>query len=125
MKSYKLNFWEQNTGSTSNPLIPANSIQRVYFNAEDGTSLGYFQMKVSVEYGNVRNEERFYTTTLPADAITKLFNELEVESKDSFCKFNALVRRSNGIKTVSILSGEAKKKQEAEIKKLKKYRFDY
>ena len=56
-------------------------------------------------------------TTLPADAITKLFNELEVESKkDSFCKFNALVRRSNGIKTVSILSGETKEKQEAEIK---------
>jgi len=46
MTKYHLKYWAKRSGSTSNPLIPALSISRVYVNADDGSTLGYVERRI-------------------------------------------------------------------------------
>ena len=47
MTSYHLKFWSKNSGRTSNPLISALEIDRIYVNANDRSSLGYIERRMT------------------------------------------------------------------------------
>jgi hypothetical protein len=87
MTVYYLKFWGAASGKTSNPLIPAREINRLYLNAEDGSNLGYIERRLRVserrsnsDYDRHRRAkgdttetiEDVISTTLPPEVMTRL-----------------------------------------------------
>lgn len=76
MTTYHLKFWAKNSGKTSNPLIAALELERIYVNADDRSSLGYIERRTaSKERGNETYYDRQRaakgdTTDIESDVIT-------------------------------------------------------
>lgn len=110
MTTYTLKFWSKTCGSTE--------IDRIYINAADRSSLGYFEMRIRSEArgnnsydqhriakGDTMAEiDRTYTTTVPADAVAAIYGAPSIaaaieEQKmgDDFSRFYALKQHAAGV----------------------------
>lgn len=57
MTMITLKFWSANSGTSSNPLIAANTRERVYVQGERGETLGYFELR---EHAEERGSDSYY-----------------------------------------------------------------
>lgn len=127
MTTYTLNFWSKNCGSVQ--------IERVYVNAADRSSLGFFEMRIgTAERGadsyydahrrakgdTVIETGRTYTTTLPAEAVQAIYSAPSIAASieaqkigDDFSRFYALKEHARGI---SWLAGSPAQKKALKAK---------
>jgi hypothetical protein len=110
MTAYTLNFWSKNCGATQ--------IRRVYVNAADRSSLGYFEERIGLSgrgesyydqhrlaKGDATAETgRTYACTVPAEAAAAIYAAPSIaahiaaaKSDDDFSKFDALVHHARGV----------------------------
>lgn len=130
-KTYHLKFWARADGYTSNPLIPALDVQRIYVNAEDGSSAGYIELRIVNKervrgdyYGDHRaakgdtTEEsgRFISVKLE-DGIEAAIRQAIGCDGDNEGLFSEMKKRARGVNWVC---GAAQKKQ---LRQLAKFTF--
>ncbi len=133
-KTYHLKFWGKTCGSTE--------IHRIYVNADDRSSLGYFEMRVGLaarrsgsQYDNHRLAKgdttvetgRAYSCTLTAEieaaiyAAPSIANRIEeYKSGDDFARFSGLLDHARGTNAIYY-----SKVQAAAVKKLAKFTIEF
>lgn len=76
MTKYHLKFWSKASGRTSNELIAALEIERIYINADDRSSLGYIERRMTEGergadgYYDQHRRAKGDTTVTTSDVIT-------------------------------------------------------
>lgn len=123
MKTYHLKFWSKICGFTE--------IERIYVNADDGSSLGFFEMRIlNEERGmdtyydrhriakgdTVAETGRKYTTTFPADVAATIYGAPSIaaaieaqQGGDDYSRFHALKEHARGVAWFT--SNKAQKKE--------------
>ena len=132
MKTFHLKFWARATGETSNPLIPALDIQRVYVNADDGSSGGYVELRV-VHRERVRGDYYNEHRVSKGDTVRETGRSVSVYLEDGIDSairsaiggelndeslFSEMKKRARG---VNWACGAEQKKQ---LRKLAKFTFE-
>ena len=115
MTTYHLKYWTKATGRTSNPLIAASQIERIYVNADDRSSLGYFERRTSTaERGNASYYDRHrsakgdtvetaerYSSTVPAAAEAAILKAAGIDDgDDEWGRFATLTEHARGVRWV-------------------------
>lgn len=121
MTTYHLNFWSKTVNGTQ--------IERVYVNADDRSSLGYFEMRVTtaargsdtyydahrLAKGDTTVETgRSYGTTLPSEAATAIYAAVGAKG-DDFDHFRSVKDHARGVSWIpypaKTSAGRAERKQ--------------
>lgn len=114
MTTYTLNFWSKTT--------PSGAIERVYVNAADRSSLGYFEMRIghAARVGNnsydahriakgdtVAETGRTYACTVSAEAAAAIYAAPSIAAhieaakmNDDFTRFAALRAHARGLTVI-------------------------
>lgn len=128
MTTYHLNFWSKTANGAQ--------VERIYVNADDRSSLGFFEMRVEtaerradsyydrhrLAKGDTTIETgRSFTTTLPAEAVSAIYSAPSIAQAiedqkigDDFSRFYALKEHARGIKWMA--SGAQAKALKAKAK---------
>lgn len=130
-KTYYLKFWARADGETSNPLIPALDVQRIYVNADDGSFAGYVELRIvnkerargdyysehRAAKGDTTEETGRFISIKLEEGIEAAIREAIGCDGDNETLFSQMKKRARGVNWVC---GAAQKKQ---LRQLAKFTF--